>query len=39
MDREETAKKAREAGCDGYITKPMEIAELIQRVKEALRTS
>lgn len=36
LDREENEKKAREAGCDGYITKPMQIAELIQRVKEAL---
>lgn len=36
LNREENEKKAREAGCDGYITKPMEIAELIKRVKEAL---
>lgn len=30
-------QKAREAGCDGYITKPIETRELIKRVKEALK--
>lgn len=29
-------QKAREAGCDGYITKPIETRSLIKRVKEGL---
>ena len=29
-------EKAREAGCDGYIPKPIETRELIRKVKESL---
>jgi two-component system cell cycle response regulator DivK len=33
---DEDAEKAREAGCDGYVTKPCEQARLLEEVRRAI---
>jgi CheY-like chemotaxis protein len=33
---DEDALKAREAGCDGYVTKPFEQARLLEEVRRAI---